>query len=103
MTDVEKEVADYGNTYFSFLVETDNGTFVPISHQEVDTLIGRLMQMCDLIGDVEQRKALKDTIKRITRDWLDDEYANRGYDKWEGSRKGSRYVGVKLDRLQIHE
>lgn len=50
------------------------------------------MQMCDLIGDVEQRNALKDTIKRNCRDWLDDEYANRGYDKYEGARIGSHYI-----------
>lgn len=58
---------------------------VPISHQQVNSLIGQLMQMCDLIGDVEQRKALKDTIKRITRDWLDAEYTDAGYDRFGGA------------------
>lgn len=61
-----------------------SGYFVAVSHRELDTLIGRYMQMCDLIGDVEQRKALKDTIKSISREWLDDRYTQSGYDKWTG-------------------
>jgi len=83
--------------YSGFLVDTKDGTFVPVSHKEVDSLVGRLMQMCDLIGDVEQRKALKDTIKRITRDWIDDEYSSRGYDKWEGARVGSSFIDATDD------
>ena len=67
-------------------------TAVPVSHKELDDLIGRLMQMCDLIGDVQQRKALKDTIKRITREWLDSRYENLGYDRWQGTRPGIRTV-----------
>lgn len=58
--------------------------YVLVSHQEFDSLVGRYMQMCDLIGDIEQRKALKDTIKRIGRDWLDDLYQESGYDKFTG-------------------
>lgn len=57
---------------------------VLVSHQELDNLVGRLMQMCDLTGDLEQRKALKDTIKQISRDWLDGLYEDSGYDKWTG-------------------
>lgn len=62
---------------------------VPLDHDELDSLVGRLMQMCDLIGDVEQRKALKDTIKRTCRDWLDDMYQEAGYDKWGGVTKNA--------------
>jgi hypothetical protein len=92
MRDVTVEVSENGVSYRGFLVETGNGILVPISHWELDTLVGRLMQMCDLIGDVEQRSALKSTIKQITREWLDNEYDNRGYDKWTGQRKGSHYI-----------
>ena len=56
-----------------------------VSHAELDTLVGRLMQMCDLIGDVDQRDALKRTIKQISRDWLDDLYEESGYGKFEGA------------------
>lgn len=66
-----------GETYYATLV----------SHQELDNLIGRLMQMCDLTGDIEQRKALKDTIKRLTREWLDSLYEESGYDKWTGIKE----------------
>ena len=74
------------------LAKTNNGdlpvdvksVYVLVSHSELDSLVGRYMQMCDLIGDVEQRKALKDTIKRISRDWLDDLYEESGYDKFTG-------------------
>lgn len=89
---IEKDISSV--SYGGFIVDTKDGSFVPISHRELDTLVGRLMQMCDLIGDVEQRSALKSTIKQITRDWLDNEYENRGYDKFTGARVGSHYVEV---------
>lgn len=63
--------------------------FVLISHDELDSLVGRLMQMCELTGDVEQRKALKDEIKMRSRAWLDDLYQSSGYDKWEGVKAGA--------------
>lgn len=66
-----------GEAYFAVLV----------SHQELDNLVGRLMQMCDLTGDIEQRKALKDTIKNLTREWLDNLYEDSGYDKWTGIKE----------------
>ena len=66
--------------------------YVTTSHRELDSLIGRLMQMCDLIGDLEQRKALKDTIKQICRDWMNDNYESAGYDKFEGICKGVQVV-----------
>ena len=55
-----------------------------ISHQELDGLVGRLMQMCDLMGDQEQRQALKSEIKQRCREWLDSEYEMAGYDRFEG-------------------
>ena len=67
--------------------EDHKGYYVLVSHTELDSLVGRLMQMCDLTGDMEQRKALKDTIKRTGRDWLDDLYRDSGYDKWTGLMK----------------
>lgn len=66
-----------GETYYAVLV----------SHQNLDNLIGRLMQMCDLTGDIEQRKALKDTIKQLSRDWLDGIYESSGYDKYTGIKE----------------
>lgn len=83
------------------LVRANNGDvpegvkriYVLVSHAELDSLVGRYMQMCDLIGDVEQRKALKDTIKQISRTWLDDLYEQSGYDKYTG----------KLDEVQAIE
>jgi hypothetical protein len=57
---------------------------VCVSHQELDNLVGRLMQMCDLTGDIEQRKALKGTIKQISRDWLDNLYEESGYNTFTG-------------------
>lgn len=73
-----------GETYYAVLV----------SHQELDNLVGRLMQMCDLTGDQEQRKALKDTIKRTSRDWLDDLYEQSGYDKFEGKREDVKAIEI---------
>lgn len=58
---------------------------VPVNHKQLNSLIGRLMQMCELIGDTEQRKALKDTIKQHCRDWMDSEYEDAGYDIFGGA------------------
>jgi hypothetical protein len=87
-------------SYGRKLVSTNNGdlpegvssVFVLVSHQELDTLVGRLMQLCDLTGDTEQRKALKDEIKHRSRDWLDDLYEQSGYDKWSGVQPGAQVV-----------
>ena len=67
---------------------------VPVSHKELDSLIGRLMQMCDLIGDVEQRTALKSTIKQINRDWLDNLYEESGYERFTGKRDGVEAIEI---------
>lgn len=85
--------------YSKFIVETKNASYVPISHQELDTLVGRLMQMCDLIGDVSQRDALKSTIKQTVRSWLDDEYSNVGYDKWTGIKNGARFIDADAESV----
>jgi hypothetical protein len=82
------------------LVYANNGSrpesvksyYVLVSHEEMDTLVGRLMQMCDLIGDVAQRKALKDTIKRTNREWLDSLYEESGYDRWTGVSKSAQVI-----------
>lgn len=74
---------------------------VPINHQDMDYLIGRLMQMCDLIGDAEQRKALKDTIKQHCRNWLDEEYANHGYDKYEGAKEGVKTIPADMYKAEF--
>ena len=63
-------------------VSKGNTIYPLISFKELDTLTGRLMQMCELNGDVEQREALKRTIKQITKDWLHDQYREAGYDRW---------------------
>lgn len=67
---------------------------VHVSHQELDNLIGRQMQMCDLIGDVEQRAALKSTIKQLTREWLDNLYEDSGYDKQTGKKEEIEAVSI---------
>lgn len=79
-----------GNRYVRPIVELESrgerhgGYFVLVSHQDLDSQIGRLMQMCDLIGDTQQRAALKSTIKNICREWLDNMYSESGYDRWTG-------------------
>lgn len=73
-----------GQTYFA----------VCVSHQELDSLIGRLMQMCDLTGDLEQRTALKSTIKQISRDWLDNLYEDSGYEKFTGKREDVKAIEI---------
>lgn len=65
---------------------------VTVSHKELDGLVGRLMQMCDLIGDREQRNALKSTIKQISREWLDNLYEESGYDRFTGIKDGVQAI-----------
>lgn len=69
--------------------------FVLVSHRELDGLVGRLMQICDLTGDIQQRKALKDEIKHRCRDWLDGIYEESGYDKWTGVKPGAKVIEDK--------
>lgn len=88
--------------YKNFIVDTKDGSYVIVSHHELDSLVGRLMQMCDLIGDLEQKNALKNTIKNICREWLDTEYESTGYDRWTGAKVGSRYIDA-ADSNVVHE
>lgn len=57
----------------------DDGYFVLVSHRELDNLIGRMMQVFELNGDVEQRNALKQETKWRCREWLDEIYRDSGY------------------------
>jgi len=85
-------------------LETVHGDFVTsvaINHEHMDSLIGRLMQMCDLTGDLEQRKALKDTIKQICREWLNSEYEICRYDRWAGAAPGTRTVEAKRYQIEM--
>ena len=73
---------------------------VPIHHQDLDSLIGQLMQMFELNGDVEQRNAQKSAAKQICRDWLDNSYLDKcGYDKHTGEVEGGKTL--KLDKYEI--
>lgn len=79
------------------IVEND-GYYVLVSHKELDGLIGRLMQMLELNGDVEQRNALKQETKWRCRDWLDDIYRESGYDQQvDGLRDGIDPIRVSTD------
>lgn len=79
---------------FRRLLKIDDVYYVPIDHKLFGNLIGSLMQMCDLIGDPEQRKALKDEIKQRGRRWLDDEYQMNGYERWQGVQDESRVTEI---------
>lgn len=67
-----------GQPKYKPLIEND-AYYVLVSHQELDDLIGQLMHMFELNGDVEQRNALKRETKWKCRDWLDDLYEESGY------------------------
>lgn len=58
----------------------DDGYYVMVSHRELDDLVGRMMMVFELNGDVEQRNALKQEFKWRARNWLDDIYKMSGYD-----------------------
>lgn len=62
----------------------EGGYWVAISHQELDSLVGTLMQLLDIVGNPDQSRALKDEVKHRCRNWLDDHYDMAGYDKWQG-------------------
>ena len=55
------------------------GIYVPISHGEVDHLLGSLLHLMDLNSDVQFREAMKSEIKQRVRQWLDNEYSDIGY------------------------
>lgn len=110
MPPIESEVKmalseEYMREVFSKkLVKIGEGYYVPISHAEIDSLIGRLMQICDIMGDTTQRQAVKMEIKHRTRDWLDDNYQSLGYDKFTLDREpqgipANRVVEIPLEEL----
>lgn len=92
-----------GPSYIQLVTVPEGGHHVdavPIHHGNLDTLVGRLMQMFDLNGDVQQREAQKSSAKMICRDWLDDTYKEVcGYDKWYGEIPGGQTI--KLERYTI--
>lgn len=73
---------------------SDGFVSVPVNHKDLDDLIGRLMQMCELTGDVEQRRALKSEIKFRSRDWLDGLYSSAGYDKFTGPSPETDFIDI---------
>lgn len=90
---MQKAVLDTAKRQYKPLLHAPTGNpggekyyAVAISHYELDTLVGRLMQMCDLTGDLEQRSALKSTIKQVSREWLDNLYEDAGYERFTGIR-----------------
>ncbi len=85
-----------GNRYQKVLIQSEMfGVMVPVNHNEVDGLIGQLMQMCDLTGDPVQRKALKDSIKRICREWMNSELASAGYERYQGIQDNARVIDME--------
>jgi len=81
---VRKEKLDVDVVSYLPLIRWQEGYYVLASHRELDDLVGSLMQMCELMGDKEQRDALKREIKQRARNWLDIEYQKAGYDKFTG-------------------
>lgn len=61
------------------LIQYGGGYYALVSHRELDGLLGRLLHLVDLVGDKEQRDALKSEVKLRCRGWLDDEYWSSGY------------------------
>lgn len=77
----------------------DDGYFVLVSHRELDSLIGRMMQVFELNGDVEQRNALKQETKWRCREWLDELYRDSGYVLHE-LVPGTKVINLKAVELE---
>ena len=60
---------------------------VAVDHKDLSNLIGELCGAFDLVSDKEQRTAIKRTIKGISRGWLNEIYAEAGYE--EGMSDGT--------------
>lgn len=73
------EHSDYVETNERVLEKVGECYYVPVSHYELDGLVGQVMQICDIVGDNSQGKALKSQVKHIIRGWLDDHYRILGY------------------------
>lgn len=93
MEKVEEVVVKASRSYKP-IVENNGFYFVLVSHKELDDLIGKLMHMFELNGDVEQRNALKQETKWRCRDWLDDLYQESGYDKWQGVQEDANPISL---------
>lgn len=82
----------------------DDGYYVMVSHRELDDLIGRMMMLFELNGDVEQRNALKQEFKWRARSWLDDMYKQSGYDSVvDGTDSNARILNVKEAMLYVED
>ena len=81
----------------------DEAYFVMVSHRELDHLIGQVMQMFELNGDVEQRNAQKQEFKWKARAWLDDIYAGSGYKNHQLAPKAKIVSIEALDSLITKE
>lgn len=82
----------------------DDGYYVMVSHRELDDLIGRMMMLFELNGDVEQRNALKQEFKWRARSWLDDIYKQSGYDSLvDGVDENAHIINVEEARLYVKD
>ena len=92
------------------LVKIHGTYYCLVSHEEIGDLIGNLMQLCDLMGDTEQRKAFKSEIKHRTRQWLDDRYWLGGFEKFFGYKLEESdtmtrryYLALLIAHLTLHK
>lgn len=60
------------------VISEEFGDCVAVNHAHLDSLIGSLLHLCDLIGG-QQGEALKSEIKNRSRAWLNDQYHIAGY------------------------
>lgn len=79
---MKAEVSEPRNEYIRPLIEAD-AYYVMISHQELDSLIAPLMHLAELDSDKEHRDALKQELKTISRNWLDEQYSRAGYTNYQ--------------------
>lgn len=56
--------------------------YVMISHKELDNLIAPLMHLAELDSDKEHREAMKQELKHIARNWLNEQYEFSGFSNY---------------------
>lgn len=61
------------------LTNASGSVYVMVSHEELNSLVARLMHLAEMDSDVEHRNAVKGELKLAARNWLDDLYADSGY------------------------
>jgi len=93
MTEVNEEISKPLSIMNPLVLDKKGFHNVLVNFETINPLIGRLMEMCELNGDVEQRNALKRQIKQIVNDWLRNEY----------SAAGSGVYGRLEDDVEIFE